>query len=126
ENILGYGDDYVESPVKHPMGHVASVLADGGFSGGGIGYEGSAYFFTARNLQVLTRAMPNARFEDVDLLVNWVRTVKSPREIEVMRQAARIVENVMRVAIDAVAVGVRQCDAAARSPGAQPRGTARL
>src|SRR5207302_5927796 len=123
ENILSYADDFVESPVKHPMEHVASVLADYGFSGGRIGYEGNAYFFTARNLQVLTRALPQARFEDVDLLVNWVRTVKAPLEIDVMRQAARIVENVMRVAIDAVAVGVRQCDAAALISEAQIRGT---
>jgi ectoine hydrolase len=122
-NILSYADDYVESPVKHPMEHVASVLADHGFSNATIGYEGNAYFFTARILQVLTRGLPQARFEDVDLLVNWVRTVKSDREIEVMRQAARIVENVMRVAIDAVAVGVRQCDAAARISEAQIRGT---
>src|SRR5437870_2406798 len=122
-NILRYADDYVESPVKHPMPHVASVLADGAFSAARIGYEGNAYFFTARNLQVLTRALPQARFDDVDLLVNWVRTVKSAREIEVMRQAARIVEKVMRVAIDAVAVGVRQCDAAAQISEAQIRGT---
>src|SRR5206468_8955243 len=66
ENILSYADDYVESPVKHPMEHVASVLADGGFSGGRIGYAGSAYFFTARNLLVLTRAVPNARVEVFD------------------------------------------------------------
>src|SRR5947208_1191553 len=56
ENILSYADDYVESAVKHPMEHVASVLADGGFAASRIGYEGNAYFFTARNLQVLTRA----------------------------------------------------------------------
>jgi ectoine hydrolase len=123
ENILSYADDYVESPVKHPMEHVASVLAERGFSSARIGYEGSAYFFTARNLQVLMGALPEARFDDIDLLVNWVRTVKSEREIEVMRQAARIVENVMRVAIDAVSVGVRQCDAAARISEAQIRGT---
>jgi Xaa-Pro aminopeptidase len=56
-------------------------------------------------------------------MVNWVRTVKSPREIEVFRQAARIIENVMQVAIDAVNVGTRQCDAAALISEAQIRGT---
>jgi ectoine hydrolase len=123
DRILGYADDYVESPVKHAMQHVAGVLAERGFARARIGYEGNAYFFTARNLQVLVRELPEARFEDADLLVNWVRTVKSPREIEVMRQAARIVENVMRVAIDAVSVGTRECDAAARISEAQIRGT---
>ena len=123
EHILSYADDYVESSVKHPMQHVASVLADHGFGTARIGYEGNAYFFTARNLDVLTHSLPDARFVDVDLLVNWVRTVKSPREIDVMRQAARIVERVMQVAIDAVAVGTRQCDAAALISEAQIRGT---
>jgi len=40
-----------------------------------------------------------------------------------MRQAARILENVMRVAIDAVEVGTRECDAAARIAQAQISGT---
>src|SRR5256886_12848186 len=50
ENILSYADDYVESPVKHPMEHVASLLAGMGFFSARIRYEGEAYFFTARIL----------------------------------------------------------------------------
>jgi len=123
DNILSYADDYIESPVKHAFQHLAGVLEKRGFGHGRIGYEGNAYFFTARNLQVLRESLPSAHFVDVDLLVNWVRTVKSPREIEVMRQAARIVESVMRVAIDAVSTGTRQCDAAALISEAQIRGT---
>jgi ectoine hydrolase len=91
DRILSYADDYIESPVKHAFQHLAGVLEERGFGRGRIGYEGNAYFFTARNLQVLTESLPSARFVDADLLVNWVRTVKSPREIDVMRQAARIV-----------------------------------
>jgi ectoine hydrolase len=123
DRIHGYADDYVENPVKHPMQYVAGLLADLGHGRGRIGYEGDAYFFTARSLQVLARELPEARLEDASLLVNWVRTVKSPREIEVMRQAARIVERVMRVAIEAVEVGRRECDAAAVIAEAQIRGT---
>ncbi|HVC77071.1 MAG TPA: Xaa-Pro peptidase family protein [Candidatus Micrarchaeaceae archaeon] len=123
DSILSYADDYIESPIKHAMQHVAGVLEERGFARARIGYEGNAYFFTARNLQVLTESLPAARFVDADLLVNWVRTVKSAREIEVMRQAARIVESVMRVAIEAVSAGTRQCDAAALISAAQIRGT---
>ncbi len=124
DHILSYADDYVENPAKHPFEHLASVLKEHGRERARIGYEGSAYFFTAKNLQVLTQSMPHAKFEDIDLMVNWVRTIKSDREIEVFRQAARIVESVMRVAIDAVNVGTRQCDAAALISEAQIRGTA--
>src|SRR2546430_4119264 len=45
ENILSYADDYVEAPVKHPMEHVGSVLADRGVSGARIGYRRHAYLF---------------------------------------------------------------------------------
>jgi ectoine hydrolase len=54
--------------------------------------------------------------------VNWVRAVKSPAELAVMRQAARIMEQVMAVGIDAVRPGVRQCDAVAAIYDAQMRG----
>src|SRR6184192_1957312 len=31
ERILTYADDYVESPTKHPMQHIAKVLAENGW-----------------------------------------------------------------------------------------------
>jgi Xaa-Pro dipeptidase len=122
-NILSYADDYVESPTKHPMEHVAHVIRERGWDRGRIGYESDAYFFSARFLQVLTTNLPDAKFEDAYLLVNWVRTVKSAAEIECMRQAARIVEKAMNVAVEAVAVGTRECDAAALISKAQIEGT---
>src|SRR5260370_30145030 len=124
DHLLSSADDYVENPATHPFQRLASVLKEHGRERARIGYEGNAYFSTAKNLQVLTESMPQAKFIDIDLMVNWVRTVKSPLEIEVLRQAARIVENVMRVAIDSVNVGARQCDAAALISEAQIRGTA--
>lgn len=122
-SILSYADDYVENPAKHPMEEVARIVKDRGWDRGQIGYEGDAYFFSAKWLQVLLRSLPQATLVDAYLLVNWVRTVKSPLEIEVMRQAARIVEHTMWIAVDAVEVGRRQCDAAARISFAQIEGT---
>ena len=78
-NILSYADDFVESPVKHPMEEIARVIRERGWDRGRIGYEGDAYFFSARFLQVLTAGLPHAQFHDAYLLVYWVRTVKSPR-----------------------------------------------
>lgn len=121
--ILSYADDYVESTVKHPMQYIASVLGDLGYAKARIGVEMDAYYFSARFLEVLSQSLPEATFPDAYLLVSWIRTVKSPAEIEVMRQAARIVERVMRVGIDSVNVGTRQCDAAALISRAQLEGT---
>jgi ectoine hydrolase len=123
ERILGYADDYVESTSKHPMQYVAEVLAGNGYAKARIGVEMDAYYFTARFLEVLRESLPGATFLDAYLLVSWVRTVKSAAEVEVMRQAARILERVMEVAVDSVEVGVRECDAAAVIAQAQIRGT---
>ena len=123
ENILGYADEYVESTTRHPMQYVAQVLTERGWASASIGYESDAYHFTARFLDVLRESLPSARLVDAYLLVNWIRTVKSEAEIMVMRQAARIVERVMRVAVDAVNVGTRECDAAALIAAAQIAGT---
>ena len=123
DRILSYADDYVESTVKHPMQYVASVLSDRGYARAKIGVEMDAYYFSARFLEVLKQSLPEASFPDAYLLVAWIRTVKSDAEIEVMRQAARIMERVMRVGVDSVNVGTRECDAAAAIAKAQIEGT---
>ena len=123
ENIVGYSDDHVQSTVKHPMQAVARVLSERGLSGKRLGVEADSYYFTAKSLEVLRSEMPGTHFEDAGVLVNWVRAVKSNAEIALMTQAARIAERIMQTAIDAIDVGVRQCDAAAAIQAAAARGT---
>jgi Xaa-Pro dipeptidase len=105
------------------MQYVAGVLKEMGYERARIGVEMDAYYFSARFLEVLKQSLPDATFPDAYLLVAWIRTVKSEAEIAVMRQAARIAEHVMEVAIDAVNVGTRECDAAAVISKAQIEGT---
>lgn len=123
DNIVGYTDDHVQSTAKHPMQALARLLQERGQASKRIGVEADSYYFTARALEVLRRKLPNARFEDADLLVNWVRAVKSDAEIALMQQAARITELTMQTAIETIGVGVRQCDAAAAIQAANTRGT---
>ena len=92
DNITGYPDHYVQSTERHPMDHLSGVIEARGWSGGTIGVEMDNYYFSAAAYASLTANLPNARFEDATGLVNWQRAVKSPREIEFMRRAARIVE----------------------------------
>jgi Xaa-Pro aminopeptidase len=51
-----------------------------------------------------------------------VRAVKSPAEIAYLRNAARLAEGTMRAAYEAIAPGVRECDAIARIYAAQTGG----
>jgi ectoine hydrolase len=123
DDIVGYSDDHVQSTTKHPMQALARLVEVRGLATKRIGVEADSYYFTAKSLEVLRRELPNARFEDAGVLVNWVRAVKSPAEIQLMTQAARITEQVMRTAIEKIEVGTRQCDAAAAIQAAAAHGT---
>lgn len=122
-NILGYDDEFVQSRTKHPMQEAARHLVAHRLGRGRIGVEADSYYFTGRSLDVLRAELPDASIVDADGLVNWVRAVKSDAEIGLMRQAARITENIMRTAIEQVGIGVRQCDVAAAIQAAGTRGT---
>lgn len=123
-DIVGYSDDHVQSTTKHPMQALARLIEARGLAAKCIGVEADSYYFTAKSLDVLRHELPNDRFADAGVLVNWVRAVKSTAEIALMRQAARITEGMMRTAIAEIALGVRQCDAAAAIQSVGTRGTA--
>src|SRR5260370_6045151 len=123
ESIIGFPDHYVQSTERHPFDYLAEKMRDRGLDRGAIGLEMDAYYFSPMAYESLKAHLPNARFVDSRSLVNWVRAVKSPREIEYMSEAARIMERVMRVAVDAVEPGVRQCNAVAKIYAAQVAGT---
>ena len=124
ESILGFPDDFVQQRDRHPMDWIADELArDGVLDGSPVGLEMDSYFFTPRAYEALRARAPRTAFTDSEELVAWVRAVKSPAEIAMMRGAARIAELVMRAGIDAIEPGVRQCDAVAAIYDAQVRGT---
>ena len=121
--IFGYPDHYVQSRYTHTMRWVADLLRKKGLDRKHFGLEMDGYWFNARMYLTLLEELPRATLIDGTNLINWIKTVKSPPEIEYMRQAARISENVMQTAIDEIAVGVREKDAAAKVCGAQIAGS---
>jgi Xaa-Pro dipeptidase len=123
ENIIGYPDDYVQSTAKHPMNFVAGEIKHRGWDKKSIGLEMDAYYFSARGFVELQKELPEADFKDGNLLVSWVRVVKSDREIEYMKQAGKIVEKVMQTALDKLSPGVRECEAVAAVYHTQMAGT---
>ncbi|HEX6143177.1 MAG TPA: ectoine hydrolase DoeA [Geminicoccaceae bacterium] len=92
DHIIPYPDHYVQSVTHHPMGYLAAVIRARGWERRSIGVEMDNYWFTAACYGALQRAFPDLDFVDATGLVNWQRAVKSPREIEYMRAAARIVD----------------------------------
>lgn len=114
DHIIGYPDHYVQSVDRHPMEYLCAQLADRGWNRGRIGVEMDNYWYSARAHERLNHGMPDVRFEDATGLVNWLRAVKTPKELSYMRKAARIVERMHRCIADNVEVGMRKCDLVAR------------
>lgn len=123
ENIKPYTDDYVHSLIKHPMDFVSDILKERGYDKKVIATEMDAYYFTAKCQETLVKDLPNARFVDGNNIVNWVKIVKSDKEIEYIKMASVIVEKAMQVAFESINVGVRQNEAAANVYHAQIYGT---
>ncbi len=108
DHIIGYPDHYVQSDERHPMDQLSAVLAEKGWDTLAIGVEMENYYFTAAAFAALQKGLPNARFRDATSLVNWRRAVKSDREIEYMRRAARIVEAMHQRILEVAEPGLRK------------------
>ena len=92
DNIVEYPDHYVMNPEHHPMEFLAEMLTARGLSSGVIGVGMDNYYYSAAAHASLVNNLPNATLKDCRSLVNWQRTVKSPQELDYMRNAGRIVE----------------------------------
>ena len=110
ENIIGYPDDYVQNPEKHPMDYLSEILTEKDWAQKTIGVEKDNYYFSASCLESLQRNLVQVKFVDSTGLVNWQRTVKSPRELEFMRKAARIVEKMHARIFEVMEPGMRKND----------------
>jgi len=117
-NIIGYPEDFIGSADRHVMEFVADTLRARGWATRRLGVEMDSAPYTPRCDAELRARLPEARFFDANLLVNWVRIIKSPQEIAYMKQAATLSERAMQTAVDAIAPGVRECDVAAKIYGA--------
>ncbi len=128
DQVHGYPEELVHRPDAHPFDWIAARSLEHGClidsTGSTVAVEGDSHFFSARGYLALVAALPRSRVVDSAELVNWVRLVKSEHEIAQLRIAGSIAERAMRVAVEAIAVGRRQCDVVAEVLAAQASGTA--
>ncbi|MER9275343.1 M24 family metallopeptidase [Mesorhizobium sp. M0643] len=123
ENVVGFPEDHVQRADRHPMDWIADWITKKGWGRGNIGIELEAYYYSPKAHARLTRGLPSAIFQDADLLVNWIRSVKSDAEIDYLRKASRLAEAAVSAAYDVIAPGVRECDAIAKIQAAQIAGS---
>ncbi|ULJ74259.1 M24 family metallopeptidase [Rhizobium gallicum] len=113
DRIRWYEDHYVQSDTLHPMTVLGHLIRDEGYGSATIGLEKDTYYFSPAGFEALTAALPNARFKNAMRMINWERIVKSPREIEYMRGAGKIVEAMYQRIKEVLRPGVKQSDVVA-------------
>ena len=105
-DLLTYPESYVQTPDRHPMERLVDILEGRGLARGSIGVEMDNYYYSAKADAVLRAGLGNASFVDATGLVNWLRAVKSPQELDYMRIAGRIVSAAHRRAFEIVEPGI--------------------
>jgi ectoine hydrolase len=123
EQIHGYPEELVHRPDVHPFDWIAAEARELVSASELVGVEGDAHFFSPRGYLALDNGLPKNRLIDSAELVNWVRLVKSPYEVEQLRTAGTIAERAMRTALEGLRPGRRQCDVVAEILAAQASGT---
>lgn len=111
-NIEGYKD------TDDPDDATYRVLDKYRLLGKRISNQDDAWFFSVGRYKKLLRRLGVADLLDGSGIIEHVRKVKSPKEIEYIRQAGRYCEASLRAAIDAVAPGATENDVAAAAYGA--------
>lgn len=119
ENVIGFPEGHVQQTDRHPMQWIADWIVTKGWGSRRIGIELEAYYFSPKAHARLVAGLPNATFCDADLLVNWIRAVKTDAEIGYLRKAATLAEAAVTKAYDVIAPGVRECDAIAAIQASQ-------
>ena len=123
ENIIAYDEKYIHTWPTHPYDYLIEIIKKNKWDKLNIGVEMDSHYFTAYCYEKLKQGLPNAKIKDSERLVNWARLVKSDAEIDLMKNAAQISQKGMKVAMESINPGVRQCDAVAEIQRALFKGT---
>ncbi len=110
---------WVDSPTAGPADQLRDILEECGHRGGRLGVEWDAYGLTAANGRKVDGALNDfCELEDGSDLVNELRIVKSPAEIEFVREAAKLTDDAYDAAVELTGTGASEGDILAAMQGA--------
>ncbi len=105
--FIGYPDS------ADPARVTCEALIDFGLASGRLGIEKASLCFPPQTYEAVVHGMPDVEWTDASGLVDDLRLVKSPREIEFVRRAAAVSDAMMRAALETAAPGVNEMHVAA-------------
>jgi Xaa-Pro dipeptidase len=96
---------------ENAMPVLASLLKDLGLDSGRVGIETD--YLPTRDMERLEKLLPGVRWEACYPIFNRLRMIKTPRELELMREIARITDRSIKEAFERVKAGDTEMDLAA-------------
>lgn len=106
ENVYGYPD------WEDPMPLLVSLLHSRGLSDATLGLDYNSYGMSYGRVEQLKKSLPKLDLVDVGSMINDLRLIKLPVEIEMLRRAAAIADESMHIAAAACVPGRSARDAA--------------
>ncbi len=106
---------------KNVVENVQRVLRELGLDRGRVGIERNSWFLTVERYDTLCRLLLHADLVREPRIVDRLMLVKSPREVEYVRAAARIAEAGVKAGIEATRAGVSEYEVAAAVAAGQAR-----
>ena len=91
---------------------LAEILKENGWAGKRVGLEMQRDGCSAHFDRTLRKQLPRATFIDASNVVLDCRVIKSPAELDTMREAARLTDIGIKAALESVCAGCRDGDAA--------------
>ena len=125
-HIIPYPATFVASQLIHPMNFLVDFIKEKKWDKKNIGVEMDDYYYTAKWNNILIKNLPEAKFQDAFLLINWIRMTKSNQEIIYMKEAGKIANLAMQKALQKAKIGVRQCDVIAELNKTTTSGTKKI
>ena len=107
---------YKDFMDRNPMaggGMLVQPSADGSRPGYATP-KGTGIPLSKEKLKLLKDNLTNANFINAHLLINWVRYIKSEKEIQYMKDAGTLVKAGMQTAFDSIREGVKQSTVAGK------------
>lgn len=92
-------EGYVESPYDR----LIPILREEGLSAASVGFEKDTV--SARDWELVAQALPSLKMSDCSGLMNRVRWIKTPAEVERIRRAAALLDEVYRDVFSRIRVG---------------------
>jgi Xaa-Pro dipeptidase len=103
EQVIAY-NEFTEDPVQV----LADCLHTAGLGNGRIGIEYTA--LSIKSYETLRRALPQAALIPIDDLLQHLRLIKTPGELQKLRQIGRTAERAARAAFEQARVGMTEVE----------------